>query len=160
VRPLHGNVDTRLRRLEAGEVDALVLACAGLDRLGRGSRIAERIDAERMPPAPGQGALALQVRTDDERMLALGASLDDRTTRVAVEAERELLRAAGGGCRAPIGAYGQLDGAELLLLAGHAEPDGTGVRVGRRSGPVTDAAAIAVGLYRELWVDAPIGEPL
>jgi len=155
VRPLHGNVDTRLRRLDAGEADALILACAGLDRLGRGDRIAERIDPERMPPAPGQGALALQIRRDDARMLAVAAPLDDRATRVAVEAERALLRAAGGGCRAPVGAYGEVVGTDLALIAGHAEPDGTGLRIGRRAGPVDQATALAVALYGELWAGAP-----
>jgi hydroxymethylbilane synthase len=155
VRPLHGNVDTRLRRLDEGHADALVLACAGLDRLGRAKRITERIDVERMPPAPGQGALAVQIRRDDARMLALAASLDDHPTRVAVEAERELLRAAGGGCRSPVGAYGEVVGGELSLLAGHAEPDGTGLRIGRRAGAADEASVIAVGLYRDLWTGEP-----
>jgi hydroxymethylbilane synthase len=155
VRPLHGNVDTRLRRLDEGQADALVLACAGLDRLGRTDRITERIDVERMPPAPGQGALALQIRRDDARMLALAASLDDRGTRVAVEAERELLRAAGGGCRSPVGAYGEVVGSALFLIAGHAAADGTGLRIGRRAGVAADASAVAVGLYRDLWAGEP-----
>jgi hydroxymethylbilane synthase len=152
IRSLHGNVDTRLRRLDAAEADALVLACAGLDRLGRADRIAERIDVERMPPAPGQGALALQIRQGDERIRALAAFLDDSATRVTVEAERELLRATGGGCRAPVGAYGETNGSDLSLIAGHAEPDGTGLRIGRRAGPLTEASAIVVGLYRDLWI--------
>jgi hydroxymethylbilane synthase len=158
VRPLHGNVDTRLRRLEDGEADALVLACAGLDRLNRGDRIAERIDPERMPPAPGQGAIALQVRGEDEPMRSLVASVNHLPTRVTVEAERALLRATGGGCRAPVGAYGELRGNELSLIAGHAEPDGTGLRIGRRVGSATDGSAIAVWLYRELWtVERTVG---
>ena len=155
VRPLHGNVDTRLRRLDAGQADALVLACAGLDRLERGDRIVQRVDPEWMPPAPGQGAVALQIRRDDGRMAALAASLDDRQTRVAVEAERELLRAAGGGCRAPVGAYGEVFGSVLSLIAGHAQPDGTGLRIGRRAGLVDEARGVAVRLYRELWADEP-----
>lgn len=155
VRPLHGNVDTRLRRLDEGQADALVLACAGLDRLGRAERITERIDVERMPPAPGQGALALQIRRDDARMLALAAALDDRPTRVAVEAERKLLRAAGGGCRSPVGAYGEVIGTELCLIAGHAEPDGSGLRIGRRTGAADEGSAVAVGLYRDLWAGEP-----
>jgi len=151
VRAIHGNVDTRLRRLDADEADALVLACAGLDRLGRADRIAERIDPEVMPPAPGQGAIALQIRRDDARMLALTGEVDDRPTRVAVETERALLRAAGGGCRAPIGAYGELFGHELSLLAGHVRPDGGRLQVGRRHGPIDEAPAVASALYRELW---------
>jgi hydroxymethylbilane synthase len=155
VRPVYGNVDTRLRRLDEGHADALVLACAGLDRLGREDRIAERIDPERMPPAPGQGALALQIRRDDARLLALVASLEDSATRVAVEAERELLRAAGGGCRSPVGAYGEVVDTELSLIAGHAEPDGTGLRIGRRAGAADEASAVAVGLHRDLWAGEP-----
>jgi hydroxymethylbilane synthase len=155
VRPLHGNVDTRLRRLDAGEADALVLACAGLDRLERSDRIVERIDVNRMPPAPGQGALALQIRRDDPRMLPLVASLDDRPTRLAAEAEREVLRAAGGGCRAPVGAYAAVAGAELSLVAGRAEVDGSGFRIGRRAGPAEDAQRIAIRLYQDLWPAGP-----
>jgi hydroxymethylbilane synthase len=151
VRPLHGNVDTRLRRLDDGEADALVLACAGLDRLGRADRIAQRLEPEQMPPAPGQGAIALQIRRDDERLLAVVGSIDDATTRVTVEAERALLRATGGGCRAPVGAYGSIEGPELWLIAGHAEPDGSGLRIGRRTGPADEALGIAEGLYRDLW---------
>lgn len=160
VRPLHGNVDTRLRRLDDGAADALVLACAGLDRLDRADRIAERINPHRIPPAPGQGAIALQVRSDDDGMRALVAAVDDATTRVAVQAERALLRASGGGCRAPIGAYAEIRDGELVLLAGRAEPDGTGLRMGRRAGPVADAPAIALELYEELWSVAAVEAPL
>ncbi len=86
VHALHGNVDTRLKRLDSGETDALVLACAGLDRLGLGDRIAERLAPKIVPPAPGQGAIAIQIRRDDARMLALAAAIDDPRTRRAVEA--------------------------------------------------------------------------
>jgi hydroxymethylbilane synthase len=158
VRPLHGNVDTRLRRLDDGEADALVLACAGLDRLGRAERIAQRIDPEVMPPAPGQGAIALQIRRADERLLFLAKTVDDATTRVTVEAERALLHATGGGCRAPLGAYGEIARGELALIAGHAEPDGTDLRIGRRTGPILEAGAIAERLYRDLWLGATFAE--
>jgi porphobilinogen deaminase len=91
-------------------------------------------------------------------MMSLVGSVDDVTTRVTVEAERELLRATGGGCRAPVGAHGAIHGSELWLIAGHAEPDGKGLRIGRRAGSVADGKAIAIGLYRELWaVDAEVG---
>jgi len=137
VHPLHGNVDTRLRRLDAGETDALVLACAGLDRLGLGDRIAERLEPEIVPPAPGQGAIAIQIRRDDARMLALAAAIDDRRTRVAVEAERAFLTASGGGCQAPIGALGTVVGDdEMDLLGGYASPDGGWTAMARRRGPV------------------------
>jgi hydroxymethylbilane synthase len=111
-----------------------------------------------MPPAPGQGAIALEIRREDDRMMGLVGSVDDVTTRVTVEAERQLLRATGGGCRAPVGAYGEIHGSELWLIAGHAEPDGTGLRIGRKAGSVADGTAIAVGLHRELWtVDVDAG---
>jgi hydroxymethylbilane synthase len=150
VHPLHGNVDTRLGRLDEGETDALVLACAGLDRLGLGARIAERLSAETIPPAPGQGAIALQIRGDDGRLIGLTAAIDDRRTRIAVEAERAFLETSGGGCRAPIGALATIVGSDLDLLAGHADPDGSSMTFGRRHGPVEDGRALAVGLAREL----------
>ena len=155
VRPLHGNVDTRLRRLDEGEVDAIVLACAGLDRLQRADRIAERIDPELMPPAPGQGAIALQIRRGDTRMSEIVGSLDHVPTRITVEAERALLHRAGGGCRAPIGAYAEICEGVLSLLGGHARPDGSGVRIGRREGGIAEAHAIAAALYLDLWTSKP-----
>jgi hydroxymethylbilane synthase len=124
VVPLHGNVDTRLRRLDAGHADALVVAAAGLDRLGYGNRIAMRIDPESMPPAPAQGALAVQARRADEEVLEVLRALDDDAIRIAVVAERAILKAMGGGCRAPVGALAvQVDGV-LMLLAGAVTPDG------------------------------------
>jgi hydroxymethylbilane synthase len=150
IHPLHGNVDTRLRRLDAGETDALVLACAGLDRLGLGERIAERLEAEVVPPAPGQGAIAVQIRSDDARMLALLVAIDDRLTRLAVEAERAFLSASGGGCRAPIGALATIAGDELDLLGGFASPDGSDAVVARRCGPVGSGQDLGRVLAAEL----------
>jgi hydroxymethylbilane synthase len=150
VHPLHGNVDTRLRRLDAGETDALVLACAGLDRMGLGDRIAERLEPATVPPAPGQGAIAVQVRRDDGRMLALAATIDDWRTRLAVEAERAFLNTSGGGCRAPIGALATLMGDELDLLGGYASPDGTWTAIARRHGPVASGEDLARELAAEL----------
>ncbi len=143
VHPLHGNVDTRLRRLDAGQTDALVLACAGMDRLGLSLRIAERIEPEIVPPAPGQGAIAVQVRRDDSRMLASVAAIDNRRTRLAVEAERAFLSASGGGCRAPIGALATIVGDELDLLGGYADAGGSGIALACRRGPVTDGQNLA-----------------
>ena len=150
VHPLHGNVDTRLRRLEAGETDALVLACAGLDRMGLGDLIAERLEPEIVPPAPGQGAIAVQIRRDDNPMLALLAAIDDRPTRLAVEAERAFLSASGGGCRAPIGALATIAGEELDLLGGYARPDGADTTVTRRRGPVDHGQELGRELAAEL----------
>jgi len=159
IHPLHGNVDTRLRRLDAGETDALVLACAGLDRLGLGHRISERFAAEVVPPAPGQGAIAVQVRGDDQETLERTALIDDRETRLAVEAERSFLTASGGGCRAPIGALATIVDEAIDLLGGHASPDGTAVAISRRRGPVAERQEVARGLASELgWRgSSPIG---
>lgn len=148
VRPIHGNVDTRLRRMDAGEVDALVLAAAGLDRLGLANRIGERLDPVLVPPAPGQGAIAVQARFDDPLVMLL-SKIDDADTRRAVEAERDLLAACGGGCRSPIGALALAAGDRVAIQAGRVAIDGTGARSGRRSGPadavrqmVADLAAV------------------
>jgi hydroxymethylbilane synthase len=158
--PLHGNVDTRLRRLETGETDALVLACAGLDRLGLGERIAERLEPDILPPAPGQGAIAVQVRRDDGRMIALASAIDDRTTRLAVEAERAFLIASGGGCRAPIGALATVDGEEIDLLGGYADPNGSEAALARRRGPIASgvelASELAASLGTRIWLEAGI----
>jgi hydroxymethylbilane synthase len=146
VYPLHGNVDTRLHRLDAGETDALVLACAGLDRIGLGDRIAQRLEPDVVPPAPGQGAIAVQIRRDDARMIALTAAIDDRSTRLTVQAERAFLIASGGGCRAPIGALATIDGDDLDLLGGYASPDGSDTAIAHRRGPLITGE----GLAREL----------
>jgi hydroxymethylbilane synthase len=129
--PIHGNVDTRLRRLDEGEVEALVLAVAGLERLGRAQRISQRLDPGTCPPAPGQGAIAVQVRAGDEFALAAVAAVDDARTRVAVELERDFLRVMGGGCRSPIGALAESDGDGYRLLGGVAAPDGSDIRIGQ-----------------------------
>jgi len=154
VHPLNGNVDTRLRRLDAGETDALVLACAGLDRLGLSGRIAERLPAELIPPAPGQGAIAIQVRADDTRLVALAGSIDHPPTRAAVEAERAFLRASGGGCRAPIGAFAVSAFGAIDLLGGYASADGARVAFSRQSGPADDPATLGRRLAVDLHLDA------
>jgi hydroxymethylbilane synthase len=123
--PLHGNVDTRLRRLDAGEVDALVLAAAGLDRLGRGARIDQRIEPTHVTPAPGQGALAIQARRSDAFLLAALAAHDKSDVRLAVEAERRVLRATGGTCRAPVGAVATIDGERFTMVVGGVNSDGS-----------------------------------
>jgi hydroxymethylbilane synthase len=148
--PLHGNVDTRLRRLDSGETDALILACAGLERLGLAARIGERLGPEIVPPAPGQAAIAVQVRSDDEQLLATCRAIDDRPTRVAVEAERSFLHASGGGCRSPIGAFARLDGTTLDLLGGHARVNGSQVVVGRQRGSGTEPVELGRRLAAEL----------
>jgi hydroxymethylbilane synthase len=117
VHPLHGNVDTRLTKLDRGDSDALVLAVAGLTRLGRTDRIDQVLPASLLAPAPGQGCLAVQVRADDIEAIEAVARLDDPAARTAVQAERALLNGTGGGCRSPIGALGRIDGDVLEILA-------------------------------------------
>jgi hydroxymethylbilane synthase len=150
VHPLHGNVDTRLRRLDARETDALVLAVAGLSRLGREDRIRQRIAPEDLPPAPGQGAVCVQVRRDDEATTTEVAAIDDVPTRTAVEAERAFLAASGGGCRAPIGALARLAGDRLVLLGGYARPDGSAVAVSEVAGAAGDGRRLATELAERL----------
>ena len=104
---IRGNVDTRLRKLGEGACDAIVLAACGLIRLGLEACISEYLDLDVMLPEPGQGALAIEARADDEPMREIAAVLDDAPTRSCVEAERAFLAALGGGCRVPIGAYGE-----------------------------------------------------
>jgi hydroxymethylbilane synthase len=117
LRDLRGNVNTRLARLDAGEYDAIVLACAGLQRLGFQSRIRARLDAPGWLPAPAQGAIAIECRSPDPAVQALCAVLDDAPTRTCVEAERAMNRALHGSCHVPVAALARLDddGARLLL---------------------------------------------
>ena len=124
VVPLHGNVDTRLRRLDDGEVDALILAAAGLDRLGQGDRVDARFEPGVIAPAPGQGALAIQARGSDSEVLEILASIDSPDVRLCVESERAVLAATGGGCRAPVGALATVAGGRLTLFAAAVTPDG------------------------------------
>jgi len=148
--PLHGNVDTRLRRLDSGEVDALVIAAAGLDRLGRGDRIDERLDPRVVTPAPAQGALAVQARRSDAALLQVLASLDHADIRLAVEAERRVLSATGGTCRAPVGALASIDGERFGMVVGGANSDGSELRIESIEGSRSDAIALAEAAGRRL----------
>lgn len=150
VVPLHGNIETRLRRLDGGEVDALVLAAAGIDRLGRSERIDQRLDPELVTPAPGQGALAIQARRSDIELLGLLASYDLGSVRLAVETEREVLKATGGTCRAPVGALAAVKGDTFTLLVAGVNSDGTGRRVERVAGTAEDAMELAAAAGRRL----------
>lgn len=154
VVPLHGNVDTRLRRLDAREVDAIVIAAAGLDRLARGGRIDERLDAQTMPPAPAQGALAVQARAQPGLLLDELQLYDDRDVRAAVEAERRVLEATGGTCRAPVGALASIVEGDFTMVVGGVNSDGSELRVetvrGRRSDALRLAAEAGERLAREV----------
>jgi hydroxymethylbilane synthase len=154
--PLHGNVDTRLRRLDEGHVDALVLAAAGIDRLGRSERIGQRLDPDLVPPAPGQGALAIQARRSDSELLGLLASFDVQSVRLAVETEREVLIATGGTCRAPVGALASVDGDSFTLLVAGVNSDGSGKRIEHIEGACVDAAELAAGAGRRLVAEVAL----
>ncbi|MDQ3160943.1 MAG: hydroxymethylbilane synthase [Pseudomonadota bacterium] len=112
---LRGNVNTRLAKLDAGEYDAIILACAGLQRLGFGTRIRARLDAPDWLPAPAQGAIVVECRDDDVAMHALFSALDHADTRVCVEAERGMNRALHGSCHVPVAGLARLDGQHLSL---------------------------------------------
>ena len=148
--PLHGNVDTRLRRLDAGEVDALVIAAAGLDRLGRGERIDQRIDVHVVPPAPAQGALAVQTRRSDSAIGEVLAPLDADDIRLAVAVERQVLSATGGGCRAPVGAFAVVDGGTVDLVFGGVNSDGSDLKIDSIRARRADAISMADGAGRRL----------
>src|SRR5439155_24285079 len=111
------NVDTRLRKLNEGQYDAIVLAAAGLERLEIVGQMVEPLEPDLMLPAVGQGALAIEVRAEDQAIAALLAPLDDPATRAAVTTERAFLARIGGGCQVPVGAYARLND-DTLLLAG------------------------------------------
>jgi len=125
VHPLRGNVDTRLRKLQSGEYDAIILACAGLRRLGRTDAVKQIISVEKMCPAAGQGALAIETRAGDDEVRNALAFLDDKASRTETDCERALLRKMGGGCQVPIGASATLRHGELHLDAVVASPDGS-----------------------------------
>ncbi len=125
VLSLRGNVDTRLRKLENGEFDAIILATAGLKRLGREEMVRERLSLDQVCPAAGQGALAIEVRADNSACATAVSFMDDAVSRATTSCERALLNGLGGGCQVPIGAHAEVSGDELLLTAVVASPNGT-----------------------------------
>jgi hydroxymethylbilane synthase len=128
IREIRGNVDTRLRKLAEGEYDAVVLAAAGLKRLGRGDEITATLSYRAMLPAAGQGALAIQARKDDGEVIRLLSPLDHWATRQAVTTERAFLEAMGGGCHAPIGAFADVVGQNMEIMGFAADADGSNPR--------------------------------
>lgn len=135
--PIRGNVETRIARMRSGEYEAVVLACAGLDRLGLELPDSSRLPFEVVLPAPAQGAIAVEVREDRDDLAELLAAVDHAPTRLAVEVERELLVRIGGGCLAPLGTLGEVDGGELRLRAVYAAAPGE-LRRAEERGPVAD----------------------
>jgi hydroxymethylbilane synthase len=140
--PIRGNVDTRLRKVDDGEYDAIVLAAAGLKRLGHGARISAFLPATACVPAPGQGIIAVEIRDDDSRTRDMLRRIDDATSAAALAAEREVVIRLGGGCQMPIGAIASITGSELTLNAIVVSIDGhRAVRTEAR-GTVADAPGI------------------
>ena len=142
IEALRGNVDTRLRRLDAGDMDAIVLACAGLIRLGWESRITARLDPAISLPAVAQGVIGIECRSADARALALVSALNHPATRIAMDAERAFARSLGGSCQSPIAAYAELHGKSIALRGLVAEPDGSRLLRDHLSGDIEDPAAL------------------
>jgi hydroxymethylbilane synthase len=144
VRELRGNVDTRLAKLERGDVDALVLAAAGLARLGIAPAFVVPFPLEEMVPAPGQGTLAVQVRTDEGTTMEMVNWLDHPQTHRAFEAERALVARVGGGCALPLGAYAEDRAEGIRLSAVVLRPDGSDLVWGQAEAPTASLAAAEV----------------
>ena len=147
IESIRGNLDTRLRKLDEGQYRAIVLAAAGLRRLGWGGRIAEVFSPETMCPAVGQGALAVETAAARR---GVADALDHAPTRAAVTAERGLLGALGGGCQVPIGAHAVVHGDRLRVAGLVASPDGAEIVRAEAEGPIADAASIGRQLGAEL----------
>ena len=157
VVPIRGNVDTRIRAVREGTVDAVLLARAGLARIGRVEEATEVLDPLQVLPAPGQGALAVECRSDDTELLEALAVLDDPDTRAAVTAERSLLSALEAGCSAPVGALADVvwgdDGDELWLRAVVGDPSGSPTIRLSASGPLSEPAAVGERLAAEMLAE-------
>jgi len=152
VRDIRGNVDTRMRKVSEGDYDAALLALAGLARLGIEVAPSEVLPLEDCPPAPGQGALAIQCRADDRSTIALAAALDDTDARAAVTAERALLREMGASCETPLGAWGRVEGGEVVLDA--ALVTGSGIARTRQRG--SDPVDVGRRAAAALWSASPV----
>ena len=148
---IRGNVDTRVKKLETENLDGIILAAAGLKRLGLGDRIAEFIDLEICLPAPGQAALGIEIREGDERITDLVGVLNCAETQQAVTAERAMLATLGGSCRVPIGGHAAVDKAEVLILSGIvATPDGRQVISEKAEGQASSAEQLGVRVAKGL----------
>ena len=150
VTDLRGNVDTRIRKLDEGQYDAVILASAGLVRLGLHERISARIAVSEMLPAVGQGAIAIETRSDNKLAVQSASRLDHRETRIACLAERAFLRGLGGGCQLPIAAHATLDGEVLKLDGLVARPDGSEILRGSLSGTPENPEALGSALASQL----------
>jgi len=150
---IRGNVDTRLRKVEAGEVEAVVMAAAALARMGWLDRASEVLSFDVMLPAPGQGALAVETRSDDEAAREMAAAIDDGDSHRAATAERAFLRRLGGGCAVPIAALGSMEGGQLRLQGLVGDVQGVRILRAELQGPADDAEALGIRLAERLLAD-------
>ena len=158
---VRGNLDTRMRKAEEGEVDAVVLAAAGITRMGWGDRITSHIGVDEMVPAVGQGAIGVEIREDDPFMTDVCRELTDDETLLAVTAERVVMRKLEGGCQVPIGAYARREGDALVMDGVVASLDGTTVLRDRLTGSADDPVALGEAMVArlvELGAEAVLGE--
>ncbi len=147
---LHGNVGTRLRKLREEGLDAIILAAAGLERLGLSGEITEILPTEVMLPAAGQGALAVEARRDDSYVIKIAEAIDDVSTRRAVEAERYFAEEVGGGCNTPVAAYAKIEDGMLILDGMVASPDGSKLMRDSVAGDSENPRAVAAQLVQKL----------
>ncbi len=147
---IRGNVETRIRKVDEGEVDAVLLAAAGLGRLDLLDRAAELLAPDRMLPAVGQGALAVEVRADDAELIELLAAIDHRESRLACESERAFLARLGGGCRLPFGALAEIEGGTLRVRGFISDAEGGSAFRMEASGPADEAESIGIQLAERL----------
>jgi hydroxymethylbilane synthase len=156
---LRGNVDTRLRKLQEGQYDAIILAAAGLSRLGFGSRITHYFEPDQFVPAVGQGIIGIECRDTDDRNIDLVAALDDATSSRCIDAERSFALRLQGSCQSPIAGYARIQGDELSLAGVVGSPDGREVYRGTEKGPIADAGRIGTALAERL-LDSGAGQLL
>jgi hydroxymethylbilane synthase len=150
VETLRGNLDTRIRKMEEGRYDAIILAAAGLRRLGWEAKITEYIPEEMSLPAIGQGALGIEIRVDDRDTREAVSFLNDRDTAFAVRAERGFLKRLEGGCQVPIASYGRTEGDGIFLEGMVGRPDGSEIIRGNARGSTSDPEALGAGLAEQL----------
>jgi hydroxymethylbilane synthase len=150
IAALRGNVNTRLRKLDEGGYDAIILATAGLKRLGFDDRITSYIETEQSLPAIGQGAIGIECRVDDERVNALIAPLNDAETAICLKAERAMNHRLMGGCQVPIAGFSVLNHDKLFMRGLVGEPDGSRIIRAETSGPASEAEALGIALAEDL----------
>jgi hydroxymethylbilane synthase len=148
--PIRGNVTTRLKKLEKGEFDAIILARAGLERLGLSNRISIIFDPTKFIPAPAQGALAVEIRADDTETSQVVSQLDDKKARIETTAERLVFSALGCGCHAPAGVFAKINSTQITICGCFSDPDGKNFRQSTISGPAADYETLAKTLAAKL----------